>query len=177
MIKEGHLVTIKQDKNHDVSNTYIVVRVFDDSVLLEHPLAPKCLLLKGREEVDVDLALMKSPVEKCLDYASKGRINLGYTGQADLDSLCYYYVLNKKITPKQRHEISLMCGKLAAIELCHNLKTATSLISKNVALLDEYMLGIYHMNKSLVENHTSIKAKTEKYSIFNLAGFILANSK
>lgn len=176
-IKEGDVVTIIQDATHQVSNTYVVVKSFDELVLLRHPLAPDCLITKPVGEINIDMAVLKAPVEKCLDFAKSRQKDLGYTSLADLDALCYYYVVRKTITPKQRHELSLICGKLAAIELGHNLSLAADLVKRNMALLDEYMLMVYKHSKEVIDSPSKVKSKTERFTIFNLAGFILANSK
>ena len=173
-LKEGDLVTVDH-ANSQMSNTYVVVSVLDDRVFLRHPLAPECLIERNSKDLDNDLAVLKPSLEKCLEYAKKNSNMLGYTAKADLEALCFYYVVKKTITPKQRNELSHICGKLAAIELEHNTTLAVEIVKKNAVLLDEFMQVIFNHNKKALDNPAKVDSRTERFAIFNLAGFILAN--
>ena len=173
-IKEGDLVTVSLNEYQIVSNTYRVLKKLEQQSILQHPLAPECLLLKNDEELNNAFPSMQNSVEKCLHFAKKNRDCLGYTMAADLDGLCYYFVVKKDFSPKQRQELSSMCGKIASVILGNNTTSAMMTIKQNKALLDEYNHSLMNSIKKVMDDPLSLNTKGERYKVFNIAGFLLA---
>lgn len=173
-IKEGDLVTISLNEYQIVSNTYVVVVKLEDRCVLSHPLAPDCLLIKKDEDLNNNFPSMQNSMEKCLVFAKKNRECLGYTMASDLDALCYYFVIKKDFSPKQRQELANMCGKIASIVLGNNMTSAIVTIKQNKALLDEYNNTLLNNVKRILDDPRNSNTKAERYTIFNMAGFILA---
>src|SRR5437764_1220934 len=121
LIKEGDLVTVTLGPYQVVSNTYLVAKKLEAESILSHPLAPDLYILKKDEDLNNAFPSMQNPVEKCLYYAKKHRDILGFTMSSDLDALCYYFVIRKDFSPKQRGDLASICGKIAAAVLNGNV--------------------------------------------------------
>jgi hypothetical protein len=176
-IQVGDLVTISLTEYQVVSNVYQVSKKIDDESVLSHPLAPDCFIIRRDDELNKTFPSMQSPIERCLVFAKKSRDLLGYTMAADLDALCYYFVIRKDFSPKQRHDLANICGKIASVVLGNNLSIAITTIKQNRALLDEYNLNLFNGVKKVIDDPLAIKSKRERYTIFNIAGFILAHTQ
>lgn len=173
-IKEGDLVTISLNEYRRVSNTYHVLKKLDQECILRHPLAPDCLLLKPDSELNIDFPTLQNSVEKCLFFAKKSKECLGYTMASDLEALCLYFVVKKDFSPKQRQEITNMCGKIASVVLGNNITSAIMIIKENKPLLDEYNHALVNEIAHILKDPLSLKSKAERYKIFNITGFLLA---
>lgn len=174
-VQEGDLVTLTLDEFSGVSNTYLVAKKLPDQSLLQHPLAPECYLLKDDSELNKSFPDLQKPLEKCLFFAKKHKDLLGYIISAELDALCYYFVLRKTITTKQRHDLANICGRIASFLLQANLTQAIALIKANEPLLDEHSQVLLSSLGNL-SAPSQIKNKGERYTIFNIAGFVLAQN-
>jgi hypothetical protein len=174
-IREGDLVTVSLNEYQIVSNTYQVLKKLEKQSILKHPLAPECLLLKDDSELNNAFPSMQNGVERCLFFAKKNKECLGYTMAADLDALCYYFVIKKDFSPKQRQELASMCGKIASVILGNNVTSAMMTIKQNKALLDEYNHALMNSIKKIMDDPLSLNTKGERYKIFNIAGFLLAH--
>ena len=173
-IKEGAIVTVPMGLYQNMSNTYIVARKLPTECVLVHPIALDCCIIKADEELNQTLAQAQNPVEKCLLFA-KAHVNiLGHSMAADLDAVCYYFVVKKNLTSKQRHDLANLVGKIASVILSNNLTAAGIKIKQNIALFDEYSFTLYQKNKNVVDRPVEIKDKVERFTLFNLAGFVLA---
>lgn len=173
-IKTGDLVTVDFGKFNTSSNTYQVFKKIKNQSVLYHPLVPECLLVKNDSELNNVLAILQSPTERCLAFAKANTQYLGYSSAADIDALCYYFVIKKDLTPKQRTELASSCGKVAARMLNNNIQSATEIINQNIALLDDFTATIYHKFKKKINNIQLIETITDRFSIWNIVGFILA---
>jgi hypothetical protein len=173
-IKEGDLVTVSLNEHSDVSNTYLVFKKLDGQSILSHPLAPECLIIKDDFELNQDFPSMQSQLEKSLTFAKKNRNELGYTMARDLDALCFYFVIRKEFTPKQRRDLSNICGKISSVILGNNVSAAVTTIKQNQALLDEYNHSLLNEIQKVLINPLALKTKNERYTLFNVSGFILA---
>lgn len=174
LIKEGDLVTITLDEHNMVSNTYVVAKKLEAASVLSHPLAPDCYLLKQDSDLNNAFPSMQSQLEKCLFFARKNQNLLGYTMSADLEALCFYFVVRKAFTPKQRNDLANICGKIASIVLNNNISSAIVTIKQNKVLMDEYNHSLFNGIKKVIDNPLSLKNKGERYTLFNIAGFVLA---
>ncbi len=173
-ILEGDLVTINLTEYQLVSNVYRVAKKIDGECVLSHPLAPECYLIRLDTDLNNTFPSMQSAVERSLVFAAKNRELLGHTMAADLDALCYYFVVKKDFTNKQRHDLANICGKIASVVLGNNLASAIATIKKNKVLLDEYNYSMFNGVKRVIDDPLSLKNKGERYTVFNIAGFILA---
>ena len=173
-IKERDIVTISIGEYQTMSNTYIVLRKLQGESVLVHPIAMDCCILKKDNELNANLAQGQNPVERCLIYAKAHTDILGHSMAADLDALCYYFIVKKNFTQKQRHDLTNIVGKIASVVLASNQAAAANKVKKNAPLLDEYSNTLYQKNKHIIETPSNIQDRTEKFTLFNLAGFILA---
>lgn len=173
-ISVGDLVTVELDAYNVASNTYHVVAKFEGSSVLSHPLAPDCFIVKLDSELNNTFPSMRSPVEQCLLFAKNNREKLGFTMAADLDALAYYFVVKKSFTAKQRHDLANICGKIASVVLGNNISAAVGEIKHNKVLLDEYNHSLYNSVKKVIADPLSLESKVQRYTIFNIAGFVLA---
>lgn len=173
-IKEGDLVTISLGEYQTVSNTYRVAKKLDVECVLQHPLAPECYIIKKDEELNNAFPSAQNQIEKCLFFAKKNSNVLGYTMIGNLEALCFYFVIKKTFTPRQRVELTNICGKIASVLLENNVTQAIATIKENKILLDEYNYSLLNAIKKILDNSLNIKSKQERYTVFNVAGFVLA---
>jgi hypothetical protein len=174
LVKAGDLVTLSLGTHSQHSNTYKVERKVKGEVVLSHPLAPECLILRKDEDLNQAFPALQSTIEKCLIYAKKHKEYLGYNISADLESMCFYFVIKKDLTTKQKNELYNMCGKISATILSNSIHSAISYIKDNKALLDDFNVTLLNNYRNIIENPGEIKSKNERFTIFNMAGFILA---
>lgn len=177
LIQVGDLVTINLSEYQLVSNVYQVAKKLDGESVLSHPLAPDCFIVRRDEDLNQTFPSMQSSIEQCLVFAKKSRDLLGYTMAADLEALCFYFVIKKDFSNKQRHDLANICGKIASVVLGNNLSSAITTIKQNKALLDEYNYSLFNGVKKVIDDPLSLKNKGERYTIFNIAGFVLAHTQ
>lgn len=172
-IKQGDIVTLQFD-NLVSSNTFIVNLVSGDNVFLFHPLVPEILVMAKSNQLNSVQANLKDSSERCLDFAKNNKQYLDYNTVADLEALCMYFVLKRKLTPRQKHHLSSMCGKIAATKLNDNIQEAMNCVKKNEGLLDEFNDMWYRKFNGLFSGRIQITSSKQRDAIFNIAGFILA---
>lgn len=173
-IRAGDLVTVSLNEFQVVSNTYQVARKLEGESILSHPLAPECYILRQDKDLNTTFPSMQSQVERCLVFAKKNRELLSHTMKEDLDALCFYLVIKKSITPKQRTELANICGKIASIQLGYNINSAIQTIKAHKALFDDYTHSLFNNSRRYINEPHSIDNKIERYKIFSIAGFVLA---
>ena len=176
-IKPGDIVT-KNFDNLVSSNTYIVDTILDSKVaLLVHPLFPGVLIKEDIVTLNRVQANLKDSTERSLDFANHNRSLLDYNTVADLEALCIYFVVRRKITPRQKHVLAAICGKIALIKFNDDLKSAMAFVKINEGLLDDYNVMWYRNFKKLFSGQQLITSKKQKDAIFNITGFVLAESE
>ncbi len=177
IIKSGDIVT-KNFDNLVSSNTYIVDSQIDlSNFLLTHPLFPEIYMKATLFELNQVAPNIKDSTERSLDFANQNKKFLDYNTVADLEALCLYFVVRRKITPRQKHVLSSICGTIASIKLNDDVKVAIALVKKNEGLLDDFN-GMWYRNfKGLFSGQQLITSKKQKDAIFNITGFILAESE
>lgn len=173
-MKTGDLVTLKLDS--DASNTYVVVHylVGKDEYLLEHPTIPGVCISKPREQLNTVQAQLKNSTEKCLDYVKENRDYLGYNDKIQLEELFLYHVVNKKFSPRQKQELATLCGIVANIYCNHDINIAIRIVKENEGLLDDFNFLWYSNLRGFFEGKERAVSKSQKNSIFNITGFVLA---
>lgn len=169
----GEVVTVKFE-NAVSSNAYIVDSDCGDTVLLKHPLFPSCLLRLNKDVLDLVSPNVKDSTERSLDFAKINQKYLDYNTLADHEALCLYFVVRRKLTPRQKNLLSNMCGSIAAIKLNEDIKAAMELIKANEAILDDFNAMWYRNFGGLFTGRQTITSKKQRSAIFNIAGFILA---
>lgn len=173
MIKIGDIVTVQLD-NLNASNTFLVKHIDTKSALLYHPLFPSILIEKPINEINKVSANLKDSTERSLDFVKKNIGYLDYNSSADLDALCLYFVVKRKLTPKQKRSLSNMAGRIAAIIFNDDIKAAMDFIRKNEGVLDQFNQMWYRNFKSLFSGKQPISSAKQRDSLFNMAGFTLA---
>lgn len=174
LIQVGDLVTISVNEFQVTSNTYRVARKLENESVLSHPLAPDCYIIRQDSDLNNSFPSMQSQVEKCLAFAQRNKDALGHTMAEELDGLCFYLVIKKSLTAKKRADLASICGKIAAVTFGHNISAAVSTIKQNKVLLDEYNHTLYASSTKFLNDPLSIVNKVDRYKIFNIAGFLLA---
>lgn len=170
-IKNGDIVTIES------GDTYIVDRDEGDTVLLSHPLYNRTLIRVDKATLNVSGAKLKDSAERSLDFARQNLKFLDYNTTADLEALCLYYVVTRKLTPRQKSILSNICGTIASIILNNEIKDAMKLVQQNEGLLDEFNAMWYRNFNGLFTGRQAITSKKQRSAIFNIAGFVLAELK
>ena len=183
-IKKGDIVT-KSFDNLVSSNTYIVDSILipettgliSTEALVFHPLFPTVLLREDLSNLNQVSANLKDSSERSLDFANGNKSVLDYNTVADLEALCMYFVVRRKITPRQKHMLSSICGSIASIKFNDDVKLAMDFVKKNEGLLDEFN-GMWYRNfKGLFSGQQQITSKKQKDAVFNITGFVLAESE
>ena len=174
-LKQGDLVTVMLE-NDKVSNTYIFQRLVGEDLRaqLSHPLYPGILIEKDIRLLNKVGPQLKDSIERSLDYAMTFKTYLDYNSVADLESLCMYHIVTKKLTPRQKRVLSGLCGSIAAIKLNNEIKDAMEIIVENEGVLDEFNRMWYNNFSGLFKGNQQITSKKQRGSIFNIAGFVLS---
>lgn len=173
MINAGDIVTV--DLENNASNTYIVKQVLNDTeYILFHPLFPSCFIIKTNTQLNKTAPNIKDSIERCLDFASASKQYLDFNTVADLDSLCLYFAIKRKITPRQKHILAGICGVIASIKFDNNIKDAMAFVTKNQGILDDFNLMWFNNFKGLFQGKQPITSKKQRSAIFNITGYVLA---
>jgi hypothetical protein len=172
-IQIGDIVTAQFD-SLGASNTCIVKDVGKDSALLAHPLFEEIMIARPIDSLNVAAANLKDSTERSLDFANTNKKFLDYNTIADLESLCLYFVVRRKLTPRQKFILSNICGNIASIKFNNDIKAAMAYVVKNEAVLDEFNSMWYRNFSGLFSGKQQITSKKQRAAIFNIAGFALA---
>lgn len=167
------IVTVKFE-NTVSSNTYIVESDCGDTVLLYHPLFPHAFLRVAKQQLDLVAPNVKDSIERSLDFVKKNAQYLDYNTIADHEALCMYFVIRRKLTPRQKNTLSNICGTIASIKLNNDIKIAMELVVANSAVLDEFNAMWYRNFSGLFSGKQPITSKKQRAAIFNIAGFVMA---
>lgn len=171
--KPGEIVTVKFE-NIVSSNTYTVESDCGESVLLQHPLFPDCLLRFHKSALDSVAPNVKDSIERSLDFVNKNSKYLDYNTLADHEALSMYFVIRRKLTPRQKNILSNICGLIASIKMNNDVKAAMELVVANAAVLDEFNAMWYRNFSGLFSGKQPITSKKQRAAIFNIAGFVMA---
>ena len=173
-MKVGDIVTLSLEG--DASNTYRIVEhlAASDEFILTHPMTPKVCIVRPREQLNTVQANLKNAIEKCLDYVKENQQYLGYNDKIQLEELCLYHVVYKKFSPRQKQELAALCGIIANIYCQHDIHIATRIVKENEGLLDDFNFRWYSNLRGFFEGKERVVSKSQKNSIFNITGFVLA---
>lgn len=172
-LKIGDIVTIPFGRLKS-SNTFIVGDLQEDRALLYHPLYPDIYIRESIGVLNTISAYLKDSTERSLDYVKRNSQALDHNALADLESLCMYFVVKRKLTPKQKRNLSQMCGRLASITFNDDLQEAMNFIKQHEGVLDDFNAMWYRNFKGLFTGNQLITSNKQRESIFNIAGFTLA---
>jgi len=172
-VQKNEVVTLRNDDNN-ISNTYVVYEVFEDKALLSHPLFEECLREVNIEDLNTVAPTVKDSTERGLDFAKRNLNYLDYNTSADLEALCLYYVMRRKLTPRQKGILASICGTIASIKTNNNVQQAMDIVKKNDAVLDEFNAMWYRNFSGLFSGVQPITSKKQRSAIFNMAGFVMA---
>lgn len=174
-IKEKDLVTLNVAPFIEGSNTYIVAGFLENGmVCLNHPLVPECYIIKPMRDLNNVQPILRSPFERCLWFANKHKAQLGHINSLALEAILLLYVTKKTLSSAQKHEIHVMCGKIASIHVDGNINFAVKKVRENEALLDTYNLREYKRLEKFFKNPENIIESSHRQVILRVAGFILA---
>ena len=173
MIKKDDIVTLKLE-NTTASNTFIVKSIDNGKALLFHPLAPTVYIEEPLENLNTVAATLKDSSERNLDFARANSKFLDFNTNADLDALCLYFAVTRKLTPKQKGTLANMLGRVAAIKFDNDISAAMEYVKKNAGVLDDFN-GMWYRNfRKLFSGKKLIVSSRQRDSIFNITGFVLA---
>lgn len=171
-VAKGNIVTL--GGTNLASNTFLVDTVEDQTLLLTHPLACGLLMRVPKEVINTVGANIKDSTEKCIDYANGNRTYLDFNTIGDLEAVSIYFAIKRQITPKQKQTLANICGTIARIRFNNDIKEAMLLITKNNSILDDFNSMWYHNFRSLFSGKKPITSPLQVKSIFNMAGYVLA---
>lgn len=171
-IQKGTIVTV--DLKNNTSNTFIVDTDEGSTVLLSHPLAQDILLRKWKADINVAPANIKDSMERGIDYANNSRQYLDFNTASDLDALAIYFIIKRKLTPRQKQTLANICGVIASVKFDNDLRDAMNFVTKNMSLLDEFNIMWYTNFKGLFSGQQMVTSKKQRSAIFNMAGYVLA---
>jgi hypothetical protein len=174
VIKQGDLVTVALENNTDASNTYAVARKLDGESLLSHPLFPNIFILKNDGELNLVAANIKNDEERCLSYALRYRKYLDFDTVAELESLSMYFIVYHQLSNAQKKSLANMCGTIAAMYSNNDLDKSIELVNENQALLNNFNRWWFQNLEEIFTGQKKQISRRARTSVFNIAGFILA---
>lgn len=171
-LEKNTIVTLPNEAGS--SNTYIVDTDEGLTVLLSHPLSGDLLLRRNKDQLNLVQSTLKDSTEKCLDYANTNSDYLDFNTNCDLDSLCAFFFVRRRLSPRQKQSLAQICGILASIKFNNDLVETMNFISKNQLSLDSFNLMWYNNFKGLFTGRQPITSKKQSNAIYNIAGYLLA---
>lgn len=165
---------VTADLGNSTSSTFLVDTDEGTTVLLTHPLSLGVLIRVEKSKVNTTSASIKDSSERGIDYANGNRKFLDFNTTEDLDALGMYFALKRKLTPRQKQTLANICGIIASIRFNNDLREAMNFVVKNSSLLDEFNLMWFNNFKELFSGTRQITSKKQRGSIFNIAGYVLA---
>lgn len=171
--KPGEIVTVRY-ANAGSSNTFIVESDCGETVLLQHPLFPQCLTRHSKDKLDLVAPNVKDSIERGLDFIRNNLKYLDYDTSVDHEALCLYFVVRRRMTPRQKNLLASICGTIAAFKLNNDLKAAMEMVKDNAAVLDEFNSMWYRNFAGLFSGKQPVTSKKQRSAIFNMAGFVMA---
>lgn len=174
--KAGDIVTVPF-KNLAVSNTFIVDTDMGETVLVRHPLAKDCFLKFKKSELNTVVANLKDSTERSLDFARRHQGLLDKDSIEDLDALGLSFIVKRKLTPRQKQILSKLNGYIAKQLLGGNIKEAMKIVVENQGVLDDFNSMWFNNFKGLFTGQQKISSTKQETSIYNMAGFVLAETE
>lgn len=173
-MKKGDLVTVTLDENNQAANTYQVFAEVGDEVVLTHPLHPKCLIVKRKDELNKVQPTLKDSNQRALEYALNRQEHLDHNAKGELEALRLYFVVNRSLTNQQKKSLSNLNGHLASIFFHSDIAIAMRFVDDNKGILDDFN-KMWHTNfREVFAGRRQITSPKQRETIFNIAGFVLA---
>lgn len=172
-LQVGDIVTLQFGKLKS-SNTFLIKDIDNSEVLLYHPLVPDVYVKEALSKLNLVSANLKDSTERSLDFVKQHTDSLDHNAVADLEAMCMYFVVKRKLTPRQKRNLSQMCGKLASIIFNEDVKEAIAFVKLNEGVLDDFNTMWYRNFRGLFSGKQSITSLKQRDSIFNMTGFVLA---
>lgn len=177
-VKAGDIVTVPLKSNvPNTSNTFIVDLILGEDVLVRHPLAKDCFLKFKKDTLDVESPNIKDSTERSLDFARRHQDLLDRDSVEDLDSLCLSFIVKRKLTPRQKQILSKLNGYVAKQLLNSDVKKAMRVVVENQGVLDDFNSMWFNNFKGLFTGQQKISSGKQETSIYNMAGFVLAETE
>jgi len=173
---KGDIVTVKVD-NNQASNTFLISEVLGDLVFLYHPICPDVFIIRKKSELNKVVATIKDSTERGLDFIIRNLDKLHYNAKKDLRALRLSFAIHRELTNKQKGIMSSLCGIITAIKFDNNIHKAGEYILANKGMLDDFNRMWYYRLKDLISGERYITNNEQRVSIFNIAGFIMAESE
>lgn len=181
MFKKDDVVTIELDQTNRASNTYIVVGyLMDDEgdqtdvVILRHPMHPEALLMRHIDQLNKVQPNIKDSTERSLEFALKFDKHLDHNTKGELEGLRLCFVIHRNLTNRQKNQLSNICGTIASIYFHNDISIAMRHVVENQAVLDSYNNMWFVNFRDLFTGRKPIVSPKQRASIFNMAGFVLA---
>ena len=159
------------------SNTYMVDSEDGDYAILKHPLSEVFLMRVPKTSLNKYQANLKGSNERGLDYIKNNLSYLSVESLRDFEALCFFYIYIRELTPIQKKTLSDILGVVAALKLNYDHQKAIRLIQDNEGILDDFNTMWYHNFQDMFEGRAPVSSEKQKKSIFNMAGFVLAEQR
>ena len=173
--KVGDLVTVQLPENNQESNVFIIDNILNDlQYAVHHPLCPDIHINKLATELDVVTPAPKSQMQRQLEFTLDLKKHLGPDDVADLEALCMFFVVNRRLTNRQKQILSTLGGKVASEHCIQDLDIALRIVRDNKALLDDFNRMWFANFHKIFAGQREVTSKRQRSSIFNMTGFILA---
>lgn len=175
-IKSGDLVTVSLEDNNLASNTYrVAYPPMENTAILFHPLTgSRILIAKPLDELNKVQANLKDSTERSLEYARRNEEYLDFNTSAELEALCLYFLVHRSLASRQKRTLSNICGNIASIYFHNDISLAMRYIVENEGVLNDFNRMWYDNFKGLFTNAQPITSNKQRASLFNIAGFVLA---
>lgn len=173
-MKKGDIVTVELEENNKASNTYIIGDLLGEEAFLSHPLNPKVFIKKPVRELNTVAANLKDSTERAIEFALQNCEYLDYNTKAYLDSLIMVFVVNRKLSNKQKKDLSDICGYIASIQFDNDVDIAIRYINENQGVMDSFNQMWYSNFRLIFQGKRSITRPNQRKAIFNIAGHVMA---
>jgi hypothetical protein len=180
--------TLPLDKE-DGTITYLVnkIETYENGelrILLLHPLAKKILIpVIAASENDMLLTQTqtqgKSNLQKWIEYVIKNGNILSFSSREDAESLAMIFVVNRRLTRRQKSKLSSLTGEISINYFNGDLNIAIRTINENEVLLDEWNRSWFEkfLDKTKQKNkygRPKPLSPQEREGLFRIAGFVLS---
>lgn len=173
-MKPGDIVTVELEETNKASNTYLVEAIDGDKAFLTHPLSPKVFISKKKSELNRVAANLKDSTERAIEFSMKNSNYLDYNTKSYVDALAMVFVVSRKLSNKQKKDLSDICGCIASIKLDHDIDIAIRYINENRGVMDSFNQMWYSNFRQIFEGKRSITRPNQRKAIFNMAGHVMA---
>lgn len=176
-IKQGDVVTVTLEDGNASSNTFVVAKKMEGESLLHHPMHPNVYFLYRDELLNNALAMPKESYEKCLAYAMKYQHYLDVDDVSIVTSVSLYWIVHRKLSGIQKKLLADICGKIASVYCNQDLSIAVKTVNHNSPLLDDFNRMWHHNLRAYFQNKKIPETPGIRRVIFNICGFVLAQSE